>query len=126
VENRNSLMSVIMEDMEPDVLSFIRKHVRSFTRWGLLKFLYLNQSTWDTVGNLARYVGRRVEGVETEVVLMAGEGLLRRDEQGSEPVYSLTQEPETLSLIEQLVSASRDRAFRMKLVYHILRAGGNE
>ncbi len=126
MENRNSLMSVIMEDMEPDVLSFIRKHVRSFTRWGLLKFLYLNQSTWDTVGNLARYVGRRVEGVETEVVLMAGEGLLRRDEQGSEPVYSLTQEPETLSLIEQLVSASRDRAFRMKLVYHILRAGGNE
>lgn len=126
MENRNSLMSVIMEDMEPDVLSFIRKHVRSFTRWDLLKFLYLNQSTWDTVGNLARYVGRRVEGVETEVVLMAGEGLLRRDEQGSEPVYLLTQEPETLALVEQLVSASRDRAFRMKLVYHILRAGGNE
>jgi len=41
-------------------------------------------------------------------------------------VYSLTQEPETLSLIEQLVSASRERTFRMKLVYHILRAGGNE
>jgi len=115
-----------MEDMEPDVLSFIRKHVRSFTRWDLLKFLYLNQITWDTVGNLARYVGRRVEGVETEVVLMVGEGLLRRDEQGSEPVYLLTQEPETLALVEQLVSASRDRAFRMKLVYHILRAGGNE
>jgi len=126
MESRNSLMSDIMEDMEPGVLSFIRKHVRSFPRWDLLKFLYHNQGTQDTVDNLARYVGRQVERVETEVTLMAKEGLLCRDEQGSDFVYALTQDPETLALIGQLVSAAQDRTFRMKLVYHILRAGGNE
>jgi predicted transcriptional regulator len=125
MENRNSL-SDLMEDMEPGVLSFIRKHVRSFPRWDLLKFLHQNQSAWNTVDNLARYVGRQVEQVETEVTLMAKEELLRRDEQGSDAVFSLTQDPETLALIGQLISASQDRTFRMKLVYHILRAGGSE
>ncbi len=126
VNNHNSLVSGIMEDMEPGVLSFIKKHVRSFARWDLLKFLYLNQSTWDTAENLARYIGRRAELVETEVAQMAQESLLRRDEQGSQAVYSLTQDTETLTLVEKLVSAAQDRTFRMKLVYHILRAGGNE
>lgn len=124
--NRSSFMSDIMEDMEPGVLSFIRKHVRSFSRWDLLRFLYHNQGTWDTAENLARYIGRQLERVEAEVILMTEEELLRRDERGSDLVYSLTQDPEARTLIGQLVSASRDRTFRMKLVYHILRAGGNE
>jgi len=126
MESRNTLMSDIMEDMEPGLLSFIKKHVRSFTRWDLIKFLYHNQSTWDTAENLARYIGRRVERVEAEVVQMAKEGLLRRDEQGPDAVYALTQDPELHTLVEKLVVASQDRTFRMKLVYHILRAGGNE
>jgi hypothetical protein len=119
-------MSDIMEDMEPGVLVFIKRHIRSFTCWDLLRFLFENPGTWDTTENLARYVGRQVERVESEVRLMTSEGLLRQDNQGPKPVYALTQDLETLDLIKQLVSASQDRAFRMKLVYHILRAGGNE
>jgi len=115
-----------MEDMEPGVLSFIKEHVRSFACWELLKFLHHNPNTWDTAENLARYIGRHTERVEAEAVQMAERGLLRWDEQGSESVYALTQDPETLALIEQLVSASQDRMFRMRFVYHILRAGGNE
>lgn len=126
MENHSTLMSDIMEDMEPDMLSFIKRHVRSFTRWDLLKFLYQNPGAWDTARNLATCVGRRAERVEAEVIQMAQEGLLRQDERGSEAVYTLAQEPETLGLVERLVSESRDRTFRMKLVYHILRAGGNE
>ncbi len=125
MKSHSTLSFDIMEDVEPDVLSFIRKYVRSFTRWDLLKLLYHNPGTWDTTANLARYIGRGTERVEAEVVQMAQEGLLRRDEQTSEePVYMLTIDPETLVLIKKLVSASRDRTFRMKLVYHILRAGG--
>jgi hypothetical protein len=121
----HTLMSDIMEDMEPDLLSFIKKHVNSFTRWDLLKFFYQNPGAWDTAKSLANCIGRRAERVEAEVVQMAQEGLLRRDERGAEAVYTLTQDAETLTLVEQLVSGSRERTFRMKLVYHILRAGGN-
>jgi hypothetical protein len=127
MKSYSTLSFDIMEDVEPDVLSFIKRYVRSFTCWDLLKFLYHNPDTWDTAANLARYTERGAEQVEAEVVQMTQEGLLRRNEQTSEePVYMLTIDPEILILIEKLVSASRDRTFRMKLVYHILRAGGNK
>jgi len=126
MKNQGTLPFDIMEDIEPGVFSFIKKHVRSFTRWDLLKFLYHNPNTRDTATNLARYIGRQVERVEAEVVHMTQEGLLCRDEQALETVYTLTADPEILALLEQLVSASQDRTFRMKLVYHILRAGGNK
>lgn len=115
-----------MQDVDPDVLRFIKKHVRSFTRWDVLRFLFHNPGTWDTATNLAGYVGRQAEQMENEVIQMAKEGLLRRDEQVPEPVYALTADTETLTLVERLVSAARDRTFRMKLVYHILQAGGNK
>ena len=124
--NHNNLMLGIMEDMEPEVLLFIVKHVRSFTRWDLLKFLYNNQSTWDTSANLASYIGRSVEQVEVEVVQMAEESLLYQDTQAQEPVYALVEDSEILASIGRLVTASQDRTFRMKLVYHILRAGGSK
>ena len=127
MKSYSTLSFDIMEDVEPDVLSFIKRYVRSFTRWDLLRFLYHNPGTWDTAANLARYIGRGAEQVEAEAVQMTQEGLLRRNERTlEEPVYMLTIDPEILILIEKLVSASRDRTFRMKLVYHILRAGGNK
>lgn len=116
----------IMEDIEPALFIFIREYIRSFSRWDLIKFLQENPGTWDTAANLAGYVGRSVEQIENEVALMAQEGLLRQDGKISEPIYGLTEDAETLALLGQLVSASRDRTFRMKLVYHILRAGGSK
>jgi len=126
MSDRNILLSDIMEDMEPDMLAFIKAHVKSFVRWDLFKFWYENPNTWDTAESLANRIGRRTERIKAEVAHMADEALLRRDERGSEAVYALTQDARTLELIEQLVLASRERTFRMKLVYHILRAGGNE
>jgi hypothetical protein len=116
----------IMADMEPDLLTFIRDHIRSFSRWDLLKFLQQNPGTWDTATNLANYVGRSAEQIESEAVQMAREGLLRQDGGPPESIYGLTEDAETRALLDQLVSAARDRTFRMKLVYHILRAGGSQ
>ncbi|MFZ5917878.1 MAG: hypothetical protein ACOYZ7_13135 [Chloroflexota bacterium] len=119
-------MADIMEDMDPDVLSFIKQHVRSFVRWDVLRFLYENPGTWDTAENLAVYVGRGPEQVRGEIGQMACEGLLRQDGRGPGPTFGLTENSQTLQLLERLVSASQDRTFRMKLVYHILRAGGEK
>jgi hypothetical protein len=38
----------------------------------------------------------------------------------------LIDDADILRLISHLVEAAHDRTFRMKLVYHILRAGGRE
>jgi hypothetical protein len=121
-----TLMSDIMDEMDPRVLSFIRHHVTTFTRWDMIRFFHENPHTQDTAENLARYVGRSPELIQQEVQEMVAEGILRTFSRGQHTVYLLTDEADTRQLIRDLVEAARDRSFRMKLVYHILRAGGQE
>ena len=126
MEDRSALMSDIMDEMKPDVLAFIKEHIVSFTRWDLIRLFHENPNIWDTAENLARYVGRRVEKVTEELGPMVAEGILSQSLQNDDVVYSLTQEADTLHIVGRLVEASQDRTFRMKLVYHILRAGGSK
>lgn len=126
MEDHKALMSDIMDEMDSDVLAFIKRHVVSFTRWDLIRFFHENPNTWDTAENLARYIGRRVDKVAEELDPMVSEGILSRSLQDDDSIYSLTQEASVLDVIGRLIGASRDRTFRMKLVYHILRAGGNK
>ena len=122
----NTLMSDIMQEMNPRVLEFIQKHVTSFTRWDTIRFLGENPNTRDTAENLAILVGRAPHIIVAEVQEMARENILRSDTRGEHTVYWLTNDPEVRQLIATLVRVARDRTFRIKLVYHILRAGGSQ
>ena len=124
MERESNLMSDIMDEMDPQVLGFIKQHVTTFTRWDTLKFFHENPYTQDTAENLARYVGRSPEVIRQEAQEMAQEGLFQSHGRGEHTVYLLTEDDDTRRLIASLVEAARDRNFRMKLVYHILRAGG--
>jgi hypothetical protein len=116
----------IMDQMDAGVLDFIQRHVTTFTRWDMIRFFHENPHTQDTAENLARYVGRSPELIQQEVEEMVGQGILRAISRGLHTVYLLTDEKKTRQLIAALVEAARERTFRMKLVYHILRAGGQE
>jgi hypothetical protein len=118
MESYNNLMSDIMDEMDPRVLEFIKSHITTFTRWDTIRFFHENPNTQDTAENLARYVGRSPAVIRQEAQEMAGEGIFRSVKQGKHTVYLKRR------LIANLVEAARDRTFRMKLVYHILRAGG--
>jgi hypothetical protein len=120
----STLMSDIMQEMNPRVLEFVQNHITSFTRWDMIRFLGENPNTRDTAENLARYVGRAPHIIVTEAKEMARENILRSDTRGDHTVYGLTDSPEVRQVIDALVKAARNRTFRMKLVYHILRAGG--
>ena len=120
----NTLVSDIMEEMDPRVLEFIKQHVTSFTRWDTIRFLHENPNTRDTAENLAKYVGRAAHVIAEEAESMAETGLLQKESRGKHTIYWLTGDADTRKLIASLVEAARDRTFRMKLVYHILRAGG--
>ena len=122
----STLMSDIMQEMNPRVLEFIQKHVTSFTRWDTIRFLGENPNTRDTAENLARYVGRAPHIIISEAREMVQENILSSDTRGRRTVYWLTDDPDLRQLIVRLVQAARDRTFRMKLVYHILRAGGSQ
>ena len=126
MESYNNLMSDIMDEMDPRMLEFIKQHVTTFTRWDILRFFHENPNTQDTAENLARYIGRAPDVICQEAREMAEEGVFRSVKQGEHTIYLLTNDPDLRLLISDLVEAARDRTFRMKLVYHILRAGGQE
>jgi len=116
------LASDVMEEMDPELLQFIKEHVVTFIRWDLIRFFHENPYTWDTAENLARYIGRASEEIQAEARQMATEGLLRQTTLRGQTIYALTDDPHWLRLISALVEATREQTFRMKLVYHILRA----
>jgi hypothetical protein len=122
--SHNTLLSDIMEEMDPDVLVFIKEHISSFTRWDVIRFLHENPNTEDTAENLARFVGRAPHVIAGETREMAEEGILQAETTSGHTIYRLTTDAQIRQLIADLVEAARDRTFRMKLVYHILRAGG--
>jgi hypothetical protein len=126
METHGTLMSDIMNEMDSRVLDFIKGYVTTFTRWDMIKFFHENANTQDTAENLARYVGRASDIIQKESEEMVSEGIFRSVLRGEYVVYMLTDDENVRQLIADLVQAARDRTFRMKLVYHILRAGGQE
>ena len=126
MESRGTLMSDIMDEMDHRVLNFIKRHVTSFTRWDVIRFCCENIETQDTAENLARDVGRTVDVIQQELEELVAEGIFQSTTLQGQTVYSLADQPETRQVIANLVEAARDRIFRMKMVYHVLRAGGRQ
>jgi hypothetical protein len=112
-----------MEEMDPQLLQFIKDHVITFTRWELIRFLFENPDTRDTAKNLARYIGRSPDVIEQEASDLAEAGILQATGTGKRRAYGLAESLEARPLIARLVNAAQERTFRMKLAYHILRAG---
>ncbi len=120
----STLVSDIMDDMDPQLLDFIQKHVTTFTRWNLIKFFYENVNTQDTAANLARYIGRAIELVQQQASQLVDEGILLSFQQSGHTIYTITQDQDIQKIIADLIEMSQERTFRMQLAYHVLRAGG--
>jgi hypothetical protein len=110
-----------MADMNPELLDFLQKKVNSFVKWDLIRFFHDNPHTTDTADNIARYAGRSVETIRTELGELTKDGVLDENQLGEMVVYSLAPDPETRELLQQFVRASDDRQFRVKAIYHIIR-----
>jgi DNA-binding transcriptional ArsR family regulator len=123
MERQHTLVSEVMSDMDEDILAFIQQQITSFVRWDTIRFLNENPGTKDTAERLAQYIGRDPEIVSSELEAMSKAGLLEAEVRGPYTIYGLTSDADMGRLIAMLVTAARDRAFRMKLVYHILRRG---
>jgi predicted transcriptional regulator len=110
-----------MADMDPQLLEFLQLKVNSFVKWDLVNFFYDSPHTTDTAENIARYAGRSVETIRTELAELAQDGVLEESRLGGMTVYSLASDPHILEMLEQFVKASDDRQFRVKAIYHIIR-----
>lgn len=111
----------LMDDMDPEVLEFLKTTVNTFIKWDLVLFFYENPNTTDTVENIARYIGRDAGVIDSELSDLARTGVLDRQETGKLIVYSLSTDPAVRERIKHFVSASDDRQFRVKAIYHLIR-----
>jgi hypothetical protein len=121
-EVHQDLVSRLMADMEPELLTFLRTAVNSFVKWDLIHFFYKNPHTADTVENIARYAGRTAGVVEAELAELAAQGILVENRLGEMTIYSLSSAQDVWDMIHRFIEASDDRQFRAKAIYHIIRA----
>ncbi|MBL7064652.1 MAG: hypothetical protein ISS49_10695 [Anaerolineae bacterium] len=120
-ERELDLAGRLMADMDPRLLQFLQTKINSFVKWDLIRFFHDNPHTTDTADNIARYAGRSVETICTELADLAREGVLEENRLGDMTVYSLASNRQIRELLEQFVKASDDRQFRVKAIYHIIR-----
>jgi len=111
----------LMDDMDPEVLEFLKTTVNSFIKWDLVIFFYDNPHTTDTLDNIARYIGRDALVIKGDVEELVRSGVLVQHSTGNLTVYSLTKDAQVRERIKHFVSASDDRQFRVKAIYHLIR-----
>jgi hypothetical protein len=117
----NDLATRLMGDMDPQLLDFIKNKVNSFIKWDLVRFFHDNPNTTDTADNIARYAGRDVAAIETELSELVSAEVLEQQRVGEYTVYLLASNPDTRRLIRSFVAACDDRQFRVRAIYHIIR-----
>ena len=115
------LAARLMDDMDPEVLDFLKTTVNSFVKWDLVIFFSENPNTTDTAVNLARYIGRDVGAINTELDDLVEAGVLVQHQAGDLKIYLLTTQPLMRERIKRFVDASGDRQFRVKAIYHLIR-----
>jgi hypothetical protein len=111
----------LMDDMDPEVLEFLKTTVNSFIKWDLVIFFFENSHTTDTIDNIARYIGRDAAVIKNDLEDLVRSGVLEQHSAGNLTVYSLTKDAQVREKIKHFVSASDDRQFRVKAIYHLIR-----
>jgi hypothetical protein len=111
----------LMDDMDPEVLEFLKTTVNSFIKWDLVIFFFENPNTTDTAENIARYIGRDESVIQSELDDLVAAGVLTQHATGQLAVYALTTDAAIRERIRHFVSASDDRQFRVKAIYHLVR-----
>lgn len=111
----------LMDDMDPEVLNFLKTTVNSFIKWDLVIFFFENPHTTDTLENIARYIGRDPQVIKSDLEDLVRGGVIDQMVNGDLTVYALTKDAQVREKIKHFVSASDDRQFRVKAIYHLVR-----
>jgi hypothetical protein len=115
------LAARLMDDMDPEVLEFLKTTVNSFIKWDLVIFFSENPNTTDTAVNVARYIGRELGVTESELDELVQAKVLQRDRAGELLVYSLTADLAKRDRVRHFVAVVSDVQFRGKVFYHLIR-----
>lgn len=121
MEPPDDLALRLMDDLDPELLTFIRKRVNSFIKWDLVRFFHDNPYTVEDADRIAVYIGREEDLIRSEMDSLVEAGVLVRTGPQDRPVFGLTSDEATRKLIDRFYHACEDRQFRVKAIYHVIR-----
>lgn len=114
--------SPMIDDIDPNLLQFLHEKVNSFIKWDLVRFFHDNPHAADTADNIARYTGRDVRTIADELTGLVQVGVLEQQDAAGQMIYTLTNDQGMREMINAFVRACDDRLFRVKAIYHVIRA----
>jgi hypothetical protein len=114
--------SQLMDDMDPGLLKLLQNTVNSFIKWDLVRFFHDNPHAADTAANIARYIGRDARTVVADLDSLADAGVLRANDVPGTRVYALSTDKDVQNQVQKFLLACSDRQFRVKAIYHVIRA----
>jgi hypothetical protein len=114
--------SQLMDDMDSGLLRFLQTTVNTFIKWDLLRYFHDNPHAVDTAENIGRYISRDADTVRQGLDGLVESGVLRANDMPEARVYALTSDADMLAKIEHFMQACSDRQFRVKAIYHVIRA----
>ncbi len=121
MDQHNTGASRLMDDIDPDLLAFIRNRVNSFIKWDLVSFFHDNPYTVDTADKIATYVGREAQVIRRELDALAKSGVLTVSGTPDQPIFGLASDPAVQDLVRRFHRACEDRQFRVRAMYHVIR-----
>ncbi|HEX2906869.1 MAG TPA: hypothetical protein VHO69_08420 [Phototrophicaceae bacterium] len=111
-----------MDEIAPHLLQFLQDKVNSFVKWDLVRFFHDNPHAADTAENIARYTGRDARTIADELQGLVEVGVLEQNTVSGLLIYALASDAEMRGLINEFVLACDDRQFRVKAIYHVIKA----
>ena len=121
----DSTVSVVGGDDEinPSLLTFIEKYVNSFAKWDLIRFFHDLPYSVESAETVAHATGRDPDSVIQALQELTQLGLLESSfVQSGETLYMLTSDHAMRTLVNSFILACDNAQFRVRAIYHVIRA----
>ncbi|HBY93948.1 MAG: hypothetical protein M5U01_17280 [Ardenticatenaceae bacterium] len=109
-----------MEDIDPQFRALLREHITTFIRWDILRFFVETNRESAPLDEIAAAVGREPAALLAESADLVRAGFLGRRTVEGTTHYVITQERRRRAQLETFLTATHDREFRLKVIYHLL------
>ena len=126
MNSQDNRANALPSDLDAELLAFIRTRANTFIKWDLIRFFYDNPHIVEPVERIAAFVGKDAAAIQVDLTVLAEAGVLAVSGSEDAPVYGLVADEHMQALIARFYHACTDRTFRVKAMYHVIRAGGKQ
>jgi hypothetical protein len=117
----DTLSGLLMNDMPPELLQFVRDTVTTYVKFDLLRFFHENQFTYESVETIAHLVNHDQNAIKTALEELSEQGILESTTVDETRLYCLSKNGPTRQLVQAFVAACEEKEFRVKVIFHIIR-----